>query len=42
VKQFIDGFNKGDVTSALATCASPVSIASDVEASAKKAGITGW
>jgi hypothetical protein len=26
VKQFIDGFNKGDVKSALATCASPVSI----------------
>jgi ketosteroid isomerase-like protein len=26
VQQFIDGFNKGDVKSALATCASPVSI----------------
>jgi ketosteroid isomerase-like protein len=26
VKQFIDGFNKGDVKSALATCASPVAI----------------
>jgi len=26
VKQFIDGFNKGDVKGALATCASPVSI----------------
>jgi ketosteroid isomerase-like protein len=26
VNQFIDGFNKGDVKSALATCASPVSI----------------
>ncbi|MEI6225727.1 MAG: nuclear transport factor 2 family protein [Deltaproteobacteria bacterium] len=26
VKQFIDGFNKGDAKSALATCASPVSI----------------
>jgi len=26
VNQFIDGFNKGDVKSALATCASPVSV----------------
>ena len=26
LQQFIDGFNKGDVKSALATCASPVSI----------------
>ena len=26
VNQFIDGFNKGDVKAALATCASPVSI----------------
>jgi len=26
IQQFIDGFNKGDVKSALATCASPVSI----------------
>jgi len=26
VKQFIDGFNKGDAKSALATCASPVAI----------------
>jgi len=26
VRQFIDGFNKGDVKSALAACASPVSI----------------
>ena len=26
VHQFVDGFNKGDVASALATCASPVSI----------------
>jgi ketosteroid isomerase-like protein len=26
VNQFIDGFNKGDVKSALATCASPASI----------------
>ena len=26
VQQFMDGFNKGDVKSALATCASPVSI----------------
>jgi ketosteroid isomerase-like protein len=29
VKQFIDAFNKGDVKSALATCASPVSIVDD-------------
>jgi hypothetical protein len=28
-KQFIDGFNKGDTTTALAACASPVSIVDD-------------
>jgi ketosteroid isomerase-like protein len=29
VRQFIDGFNKGDVKSAVAACASPVSIVDD-------------